>query len=195
MNISVRSKAIKNEIIFPGSRNTIFPDNWIRITFQCEFFGKTIFPEYLQKTSYSHVFFWERSPFIFRIKNKMILSGKRNIIFFWHYKKDHIPAQVFWKDCLFRKFGKRKYGFPYSISLTILRFRLKIFQNLTSTIFLHWSLSYAVPRILREVSSPTGVHFFPITLNLGPTVHLKNAFLIFNPASNLFAINGKNVQS
>ena len=45
------------------------------------FFGKITFLEHLKKTSYFHVFFWERSSFIFRLKNKIILSGKINIIF------------------------------------------------------------------------------------------------------------------
>ena len=51
------------------------------ITFRCDFFRKAIFPEHLKKISYFHVFFWERSPFIFHLKNKIIFSGKRNIIF------------------------------------------------------------------------------------------------------------------
>ena len=45
------------------------------------FFRKTIFSGHLKKVSYFHVFFWERSYFIFRLKNKTIFSGKRNIIF------------------------------------------------------------------------------------------------------------------
>ena len=45
------------------------------------FFRKTIFSGHLKKVSYFHVLFWERSYFIFRLKNKTIFSGKRNIIF------------------------------------------------------------------------------------------------------------------
>ena len=44
-------------------------------------FEKTIFSESLKKISYFHVFFWERSSFIFRLRCKIIFSGKRNIIF------------------------------------------------------------------------------------------------------------------
>ena len=44
-------------------------------------FGKTIFSESLKKISYFRVFFWERSSFIFRLRCKIIFSGKRNIIF------------------------------------------------------------------------------------------------------------------
>ena len=42
---------------------------------------KTIFSESLKKISYFRVFFWERSSFIFRLRCKIIFSGKRNIIF------------------------------------------------------------------------------------------------------------------
>ena len=42
-------------------------------------FEKTIFPESLKKISYFQVFFWERSSFIFRLRCKIIFSGKRNI--------------------------------------------------------------------------------------------------------------------
>ena len=65
----------------PRKRNAIFPDDTRKIIFQCDFFGKTIFSEHLKKISYFHVVFWERSSFIFRLKNKIIFSGKRNIIF------------------------------------------------------------------------------------------------------------------
>ena len=44
------------------------------------FIGKTIFLGHLKKISYFHVYFWERSSFIFfRLKKKIIFSGKRNI--------------------------------------------------------------------------------------------------------------------
>ena len=71
-----------NKIIFSGKRNIIFPDNTTKkIIFQCDFFGKPIFSEHLKKISYFHVLFWERSSSIFRLKTKMIFSGKGNIIF------------------------------------------------------------------------------------------------------------------
>ena len=54
--------------MFPGNWNIIFPDNCEKIIFQSEFFGKTIFSEHLQKISCFHVFFWERSSFIFCLK-------------------------------------------------------------------------------------------------------------------------------
>ena len=37
------------KIIFSGKRNIIFPDNTRKIIFQCNFFGKTIFPGCLEK--------------------------------------------------------------------------------------------------------------------------------------------------
>ena len=67
---------------FPSEEKNIFPDNKGKMIFQWDFFGNTIFPEYLRKISYFHeFFFWESSSFIFRPKNKMIFSGKWNIIF------------------------------------------------------------------------------------------------------------------
>ena len=44
-------------------------------------FGKAIFSEGLKKILYFRVMFWERSSFIFRLGHKIIISGKRNIIF------------------------------------------------------------------------------------------------------------------
>ena len=66
---------------FLEKRNTIFPDITKKIMFRREFFGKTIFSEHLKKISYFQVFFWERSSFLLCLKNKIIFSGKRNIIF------------------------------------------------------------------------------------------------------------------
>ena len=45
------------------------------------YFGIIIFSGHLKKISYFHVFFLERSSFIFRLKKKIIFSEKRNIIF------------------------------------------------------------------------------------------------------------------
>ena len=36
-------------MIFSGKRNIIFFDNTRKIIFQCDFFGKTIFSEHLEK--------------------------------------------------------------------------------------------------------------------------------------------------
>ena len=40
---------LKNNIIFSGKRNIIFPDDTRKIIFQCNFFGKIIFSEHLEK--------------------------------------------------------------------------------------------------------------------------------------------------
>ena len=40
---------LKNNIIFLGKRNIIFPDDTRKIIFQCNFFGKNIFAEHLEK--------------------------------------------------------------------------------------------------------------------------------------------------
>ena len=77
ISFSVRRKYI----MFSGKTNVIFPDDIRKIIFQCHFFGNATFSEHLMNISYFHVFFWERSSFIFRLKNKIIFLGKRNIIF------------------------------------------------------------------------------------------------------------------
>ena len=66
--------------MFPGKRNIILPHNTRKIISQCNVFGKTIFPDHLQKISYLNGFISERSSFIFRPKNKFIYSGRGNII-------------------------------------------------------------------------------------------------------------------
>ena len=70
----------RKNIIFPG-KNTIFPNNIKKIIFKRDFFGKTIFSGDLKEISYFHLFFRETSSFIFRLRNKIIFSGKGNIIF------------------------------------------------------------------------------------------------------------------
>ena len=40
---------LKNNIIFSGKRNIIFPDDTRKIIFQCYLFRKTIFSEHLEK--------------------------------------------------------------------------------------------------------------------------------------------------
>ena len=109
LSFSVRKK----NIIFSGKTNAIFPHDKRKIIFQCNFFGKTLFSEHLKNISYFHVFFWERSSFIFRLKNNIIFSEKRNIIFPDDTRKIIFQCDFFWKDHLFRTLGK-KYGFSCS---------------------------------------------------------------------------------
>ena len=71
----------KEKISHFQEKNTIFPENTGKIMFRCNLFENTIFSEHSKKISYSHVFFWERSSFIFRPRGKIIFSGKSNIIF------------------------------------------------------------------------------------------------------------------
>ena len=68
-------------MIFSRKLNEIFPDDTRKIIFQRNVFGKATLLEHLKKISYFHVLFWERSSFIFGLKNKIIFSGKRNLIF------------------------------------------------------------------------------------------------------------------
>ena len=100
---------------FLEKRNTIFPDITKKIMFRREFFGKTIFSEHLKKISYFQVFFWERSSFLLCLKNKIIFSGKRNIIFPDNTRKVIFQCDFFWKYHFFKTFGKGKYGFSCSV--------------------------------------------------------------------------------
>ena len=97
---------LKNKIIFSEKRNMIFPDNTRKIIFQCMFFGKKIFPEHLQKVLYFHIFFWERSSFIFRLKNKIKFAGKRNTIFPDTTRKIIFQCKFFWKTMFSKHFKK-----------------------------------------------------------------------------------------
>ena len=64
---------LKKTFMFSGKKtNTIFPDFTKKIKPWCEYFRKTMFSEHLKKTSYFHVFFWERSSFPLCLKNKII---------------------------------------------------------------------------------------------------------------------------
>ena len=60
----------------------------------------------LQKISYFNIFFPERSSFIFCLKNKIIFSGNRNIIFPDNARKIISHCIVFWEDHLLRTIGK-----------------------------------------------------------------------------------------
>ena len=99
----------KGNFILVGKRNTIFTEHTENIIYPCIFWviisylREKEMPSFMviQERSYSsaiflerpsfqniwricHIsmyFFWERSSFIFRIKNKIIFSGKRIIIF------------------------------------------------------------------------------------------------------------------
>ena len=106
LSFSVRRK----NTIFSGKRNTIFPDDRRKIIFQCDFFGKTIFSEHLRKTSYFHVFFWKRSSSIFCLKNNIIFSRERNIIFRDDTRKIMFQC-VFLKRSSFQNIWKKKMWF------------------------------------------------------------------------------------
>ena len=100
-------------------------------------FEKTIFPESLKKISYFQVFFWERSSFIFRLRCKIIFSGKRNITFPNNTSKIINLAQIFGKtifsgrpekeNMVFRavlltptEFDSRKYLYLFNVFLIFL---------------------------------------------------------------------------
>ena len=82
-----------------------------------QFFSeKIIFSEYLKKISYFHVFFPKKIIFHFLSKKKDHIFGKKKYHLSRYYKKDNISVQFFWKDHLFRRSGRRKYCFPYSVN-------------------------------------------------------------------------------
>ena len=60
---------------------TIFPGNTRKILYQGDFFRKGNLIGAFEKNIIVSCIFWERSSFIFRLNNKIIFSGKRNIIF------------------------------------------------------------------------------------------------------------------
>ena len=67
LSFSVRKKSI----IFSGKRNAIFSYDIRKITFQCNFFGKTIFSEHFKNIS----FFLRK--IIFHLPPNIIFSGKK----------------------------------------------------------------------------------------------------------------------
>ena len=83
LSLSVQEK----NIIFLGEK---IPSFQIIQEMSCPsavLFEKTIISERLKKILYFRVFFWERSSFIFRIRDKIIFSGKRNIMLPDHTRK------------------------------------------------------------------------------------------------------------
>ena len=72
----------RKNIIFSRKKNNIFPDNTRKIIFNgiC-FLGRLTFRVIWREYNISMNFFWEKLSFIFRLKNKIIFWGKRNIIF------------------------------------------------------------------------------------------------------------------
>ena len=91
-------------------RNTIFPDNTERSCPGAALFERTIFSESLKKISYFRVFFWKRSSFIFRLRCKIISSGKRNIIFPDNTRRSYSSA-IFLERPSFQDVRKKKIWF------------------------------------------------------------------------------------
>ena len=112
--------AFFDKIIFfhflPKAKISYFLEK-INIVFRREFPGKNIYPEQLKKISYFQVFFFffflKKIIFRFVSKNKIIFSGKRNIVF-PDNTRNIFQCDFFWKDHVFKTCGKRKYGFSCS---------------------------------------------------------------------------------
>ena len=81
------SLSVQEKISYFWEKNTIFQIIQEMSCPSSALFEKTIFSERLKKISYFRVFFWERSSFIFRLRGKIIFSGKRNIMLPDHTRK------------------------------------------------------------------------------------------------------------
>ena len=81
------SLSVQEKISYFWEKNTIFQIIQEMSYPSSALFEKTIFSERLKKISYFRVFFWERSSFIFRLRGKIIFSGKRNIMLPDHTRK------------------------------------------------------------------------------------------------------------
>ena len=115
----------KENISYFPEKNTIFPRKFI---FHMIFIAKTIFSEHLKKMSYFHVFLWQRSSSIFRLKNRIIFSGKRNIIFPDNTTRKIIfPCDFFGKTIFSEHFKKISYFHVFfekdCLSFTVWRIR------------------------------------------------------------------------
>ena len=101
---------LKNKITFSGKRNIIFPYNTTKKDhIPVRFFWK----DHLFRTFEENIIFLERSSFIFRLKNKMIFSGKRNIIF-TDNKRKIIFQRDFFGKAIFSEYLEKSHGFSCS---------------------------------------------------------------------------------
>ena len=73
--------AYRKKIYFREKRYTIFPDITKKIIFQRDFLGKTLFRTFEENIIFPCIFFEKDHLFFFHLKNKIIFSGKRSIIF------------------------------------------------------------------------------------------------------------------
>ena len=93
------------EKIYFAEKNTIFPDNTRNIIFQRDFFWQYYLFRAFEENIVFPCIFWERSSFIFRLKNKAIFSGKINTIFpDITARKIIFQCYFFWKGHLLRTF-------------------------------------------------------------------------------------------
>ena len=76
-----------------------------------------LFRTFEKNILFSSIFvFWERSSFLLYVKNKIIFLGKSNIIYPNNTRKIIFQCDFFWKDHLFKAFGKGKYRFSSSVT-------------------------------------------------------------------------------
>ena len=102
-NFSIRRNAIfsrMNTMFFNDTRNitSVFFGRWSSLLFRQKgntFVGKrnTTFTKYTENIMFPSTF-WERSSFIFRLKNKIVFPGEKPI-FLDIIKEDYIPLRFF----------------------------------------------------------------------------------------------------
>ena len=114
-------------------------------------FEKTIISEHLKKiSSHFHVFFWERSSFIFRSGSKIIFSGKRNIIFPDNTRKIIFHPDFFRETIFSGRLAKENFCFinnNFSSTINFLCWSVNVWCPHWSCTYLskHWDASYKFP--------------------------------------------------
>ena len=151
---------MKKDHVF-GEKNTIFPDNTRKIMCRRDPSWK----EHLFRTFEENIIFpcifWERSSFIFRLRCKIIFSGKGNIIFPDNTKKIMFQRNSFGKT-IFSGRPEKKDGFPCSDYIRIIsKLCLQTLIRLLCFIFnfFYWIFDFAIINTNIEIDSET---FFSI---------------------------------
>ena len=98
--------APKEKISCFREKNTIFPDNTRKIKSQRNPFWKDHLFRTFEENIIFPCIFWERSSFIFRLRGKIIFSGKRNIIFTDNTRKIIFQHDFFGKTIFSRRLEK-----------------------------------------------------------------------------------------
>ena len=93
-------------------------------------FGMTIFPEHLQKISYFHVFFWERSSLIFRLRSyfrekeipSVLIIQERSHSSATFFGKTIFPEHSKKENMVFRAVERSLYWYIGSLHITTITY-------------------------------------------------------------------------